>query len=373
MAVTSGLIHTSDRTVGVKVDMDEMVKILTPSDVPLQQLLATDTTNEVKVEWMEEDLLPQSVTLTAKSGAGPWTCTCASTAELRVGDILAVRNGTNSALQWYVSAINVNGTDFTATGHAGNSTTMGATDTLEIVGQYLAEGADPLDARTTERVAKYNYTQVVQEKVQATRTARHRGQRGGMYGTGDPYDHELEKKFKELAIRFERQLVHGQRSQSGNYRTMGGLFYFITTNSSSGVQANARTLVNTAIRNSYDNGGSGKYVLMVSPTVKSILSDLDSTQRRTVANSGDQTRKMGYVVDTFESDFGEVDIVPNRHFPRTRGLCLQVEDTNIVNFDSYVHEVLAKTGDADQGQIVGEKTLRVKNEKASGLFTITDA
>lgn len=373
MTATSGLLHTSDRTVGVKVDMDEAVKILTPSDVPLQQLLGTDSTNEIKVEWMEEELLPQTVTLTSKSGAGPWVGVCASTAELRVGDILAVRNGTNSALQWYVSAINVNGTDFTLTGHAGNSTSPGATDTLEIVGQYLAEGADPLDMRSVERTAKYNYTQVVQEKVQATRTARHRGARGGMYGEGDPYDKELEKKFKELAIRFERQLVHGQRSQSGNYRTMGGLFYYITTNNTSGVQANARTLVNTAIRAAYDNGGSGKYALVVSPTVKSILSDLDSTQRRVVSSGGSQTREMGYVVDRFESDFGEVDIIPNRHFPRTRGLCLQVEDTQIVNFDPYVHEMLAKTGDADNGQIVGEKTLRVKNEKASGLFTITDA
>lgn len=367
--MTAGVVHTSDRTVGVIRDMDEAVDILTPADVPIQQVLANEGTNVTKVEWMEEELQPQTVTWTSKTGTGPWTVTAPSTADLRVGDILWPRNGTNSAVQFLVTSI-TNATTFVCAGFDGNTTSATDLDVMEIIGQLPTEGGAPQSARSNERTENYNYTQILQEAVHATRTARHRGQRGGMYSDNqDPYERDLSKKFSEINIRFERALLHGRRYQSGDTRFMGGLFQFVTTNNTSGVKANITTLLNDAIRAGYDNGGSGKYALFVSPTVKSLISAVDSSQRRTTRT---ETRA-GYVVDTFESDFGEVMIVPNRHLPRTRGIVLQTEYTKVRTFDAWAHEPLAKTGDADLGQVVGEKSLEVKNEKASGLFTITDA
>lgn len=366
-------VATFNQTVGVKQDMDEAIRILSPADTPLQQLLPTVSTNEIKVEWMEEELMPQAVVNTAQSGTGPWTLTTADTTELRAGDVLQVRDGSASTLQYTVSSI-TNATTYVVAGFAGNTTAPGATSTLEIIGQYIVEGADPVAPRSTERVAKFNYTQIAQEAVQATRTARNRGARGGMFGLDqeDPYLHELGKKFKELAVRFERSMIHGQRSISGDskQRFMGGLFYFITTNSVSGVKANIRTLLNDAIRKAYDAGSSPE-VLMVSPTVKSIISTLNDSYLN--INRGDSGA--GGKIDTFMSDFGEVRVIANRHFPKTRGvvLCTSQNDHSIVNFDPYTHELLAKTGDADKGQIVAEKSLKIKNEKGAVLFTVTDA
>ena len=370
MAYTQGQIQTPDRTVGVKQDIDEAIRILTPTDVPLQQMLPSKPTNEIKVEWLEEELMPQSVTLSAVSGSDPYTCTTTDTTELRVNDILWTHDGTDSTKQWKVTSITNSTTFVVAAFPTAHATAPGSTATLDIIGQLPSEGGAPLDARSTERSTKYNYTQIVQEAVEASRTARNRGRRGGMFGVGDPYDHEVEKKFKELAIRFERALLHGQRYQSGDTRFMGGMFYFITTNSTSGVKANLRTLINTAITTGYTSGGSGNYVLMVSPTIKSLISALDDSyllKERSDHGAGQR-------IDTFESDQGTVQVVANRHFPRTRGLVLEMNgDTCIANFDPYFYEVLAKTKDGDQGQIVAEKSLVVKNEKASGLFTVTDA
>lgn len=370
MSYRSEAVATFNQTVGVKQDMDEAIRILSPSDTPLQQALPTVQTNEIKVEWMEEELMPQAITISAKSGTGPWTLTTTDTTELRVGDILGIRDGASSAVQFVVDSI-TNGTTFVVSGFAGNTTAMGSTDTLEIVGQYRVEGSDPLAPRSTERVAKYNYTQIAQEAVQATRTARNRGARGGLFGGEDPYVHELGKKFKELAIRFERSMIHGQRAISGDskQRFMGGLFYYITTNSVSGLKANIRTLLNDAIRKGYDSG-SNIDTLMVSPSVKSLISTLnDSVIQTARTDSG-----AGGKIDTFMSDFGEVRIIANRHFPKTRGVALNVGegDHAIVNFDPYTHELLAKTGDADKGEIVAEKSLKVKNEKGNVLFTVTD-
>lgn len=372
MAYRNEAVATFNQTVGVKQDMDEAIRILSPSDTPLQQLLPTISTNEIKVEWMEEELMPQAVTISAVSGASsPWTLTTTDTSELRVGDILGVRDGASSAVQFTVSSI-TNPTTFVVAGFAGNTTAPGSTATLEIIGQYIVEGSDPVAPRSTERVAKYNYTQIAQESVQATRTARNRGARGGLFGGEDPYIHELGKKFKELAVRFERSMIHGQRAISGDskQRFMGGLFYFITTNSVSGVKANIQTLLNDAIRKAYDAGSSPE-VLMVSPTVKSIISTLNTNY----LNIPRTDTGAGTSIDTFMSDFGEVKIVANRHFPKTRGvvLCTSQNDHAIVNFDPYTHELLAKTGDADKGEIVAEKSLKVKNEKGAVLFTVTDA
>jgi hypothetical protein len=372
MPPTSGQVGTFNRAVGVKVDMDEAVKLLTPTDVPLQTLLpGGGSTAVTKVEWMDEELLPQTVTNSNQTGASsPWTMTTTDTSHLRVGDVLAVYNGTNSAVQFVIDSI-TNATTYVVSGFAGNTTAPGASSTLEIIGQYRGEGLAPPDARSLERVAYFNYTQIGQEQVSVSRTGKHRGQRGGLYGQGDPYTHEVEKKFKELAIRFEKSLAHGQRAVSGDgtKRFMGGLFYFITSNTVSGVKANISALLDEAIEKVYTAGGSGRLVLMVSPAVKTIIDGIDKTQRRTTRTE----TTAGAVIDRYQSSFGEVEVVPNRHFPKTRGLVLTPEDDTIINFDPYFHELLAKTRDGDDGQIVGEKTLKVKAQVHQARFTVTDA
>ena len=364
MPTTSGALSTANRTVGVKLDMDDAIQILTPSDVPLQQWVGSEPTNSIKVEWLEEDLTPQSDTATVVTGTGPWTVTVADGGIFRVDDVLHVRDAA-PGVQFTVTAIATN--DLTLAAFAGNATAPAVNNVLVIIGQYKAEGGDPPTARSIEDTAKYNYTQIGQEKVQSTRTQRKRD----MYGVDDPYDHELMKKFKEVAIRFERSMVNGQRAISGDNtkRFMGGLLYYITTNTSSGTKANAASLMNALIRKCYDAGGTPR-TLMVSTAVKEAISqNVDVSGRRTTRTE----TTGGSVIDRFASDFGEVEIVANRFFPMTKGLVLQQEFITRKVFDPYFHETLAKTGDAEQGEVVGEFSLRVKNEKAHGVLTITDA
>lgn len=372
---TIGEVGTFNREVGVKVDMEDAVSLLTPHDAPFSQLLPWGTTNVTKVEWMDEELLGQSFTVTTVTGtASPWTLDGAANSadNIRVGDILAPKATAHSGIQYVVTSV-TDGNTIVVQSHG--ATTDSDDPTAQeyiIVGQYLNEGDDPKDARSLEREQAYNITQILQEAVEATRTARHRGQRGGLYSQGDPYDHEVMKKFKELNIRIERQLLYGQRVESSDKkkRSMGGIYYFLSTNTTSGVKANITTLMGEAIRDSYDAGGNAdSLVLMVSPAIKSIIDTVDATARRTTR----ETTTAGYVIERYITSFGTVRIVVNRHLPATQGLVLDLEYLEGVNFDGLFHELLAKTGDRDHGEIVCEKSLKVRAEKAHGTFAITDA
>ena len=345
--------------------MDEAIFILPVDDVPLQRWLPSRPTSNIKVEWMHEALTPQSDTIASVSGtSSPWICTVADGGIFRTDDILHI-DGRAENIQFLVTG--VSGNDVTVSGFGATAATddPAAADVLTIVGQLVHEGADPHSTRSKERDALYNYTQIGQEKVEATRTAR----KQAMYAQSDPYDHEVQKKFRELAIRFERALVSGQRYQSGDRRSMGGLFYFISTNTQSGTAVNVKAKIQALVRACWTAGGSPG-ALWVSPAVKAaITANYDATLRRSVRD--DTTA--GFTVERIVTDFGDVDVYANRYFPTTKGLLLQQGLVTKRVFDGYMHEALAKTGDGDNGEIVGEFSLQVKNEEAQGILTVTDA
>jgi hypothetical protein len=79
-------------------------------------------------------------------------------------------------------------------------------------------------------------------------------------------------------------------------------------------------------------------------------------------------KKIIAAVDTYESDFGVLRVVPNR-FQRSRDvLILQLEMWAIayVNGRRMISIPLAKTGDSDRRMMLSEYALVARNEKSSG-------
>ena len=78
--------------------------------------------------------------------------------------------------------------------------------------------------------------------------------------------------------------------------------------------------------------------------------------------------KLYSAIDVYVSDFGEIKAVPNR-FMRTRDVfILQADKWAVAYLRPFTTVELAKTGDAEQRQLVVEWTLEARAPKANGAI-----
>ena len=72
-------------------------------------------------------------------------------------------------------------------------------------------------------------------------------------------------------------------------------------------------------------------------------------------------------IDVYSSDFGDLEVVPNR-FSRDRdALVLDMDYWSVGFLRDFTMNELSKTGDSEKRQLLVEATLESRNEAASGL------
>lgn len=161
---------------------------------------------------------------------------------------------------------------------------------------------------------------------------------------------------------------------NGGYNATTGVVDAATD--SSAQQALSMSDVDSVILGCYNEGGEPD-TIMVSPTMKSKLSDflftssarIATLQRETPGTS--QATAVG-AVDVYVSDFGVLKIIPNR-FQRDRDVFIL--DMSLWRLDylrRYRTNNLAKTGDAENKQLLVDYGLRSWNEKGSGVVADVD-
>ena len=99
-----------------------------------------------------------------------------------------------------------------------------------------------------------------------------------------------------------------------------------------------------------------------------------SAQRYQVPTNGQATILAG--ADLYQSDFGVLQIVPNRFMEARTALMIQKDELKLAFLSGrkMVTTDLAKTGDSDRRQILCEYTVQVNNEKAHGaVYDLTVA
>ena len=76
------------------------------------------------------------------------------------------------------------------------------------------------------------------------------------------------------------------------------------------------------------------------------------------------------LVSAYESDFGVCRVVMSRWVPDGTVLLLDSSRIEVMPLAgrSFQYRPLARTGDRDAGQVVGEYTLEVRNENAHGVI-----
>ena len=165
----------------------------------------------------------------------------------------------------------------------------------------------------------------------------------------------------------------GATGANGGYSTGTGL----TVAATNGTQrAFTKTLLDQTANLGYINGANFK-TLMVSLYVKSVfvtfMSDANVASFRYAAEGSGKNTVVA-TADLYEGPFGKLTVTPNRvmAFSAATARNAFLIDPEMLSKKVLrkIHNVkdLAKTGDAEKGVIIGEMTLKVKNEKGLGVI-----
>ncbi len=273
--------------------------------------------------------------------------------------------------------------------------TLGAVD----LNNNQPEGNDWTYDAVSPTVRVGNYMQISDKRIVISRSQ----DAVNKAGRKSELAYELARKGVELKIDQEAILLSNQASSAGSgngatNRKAGGMRAWLSTNdnmnsgtsggfnSGTGIvdaaingtqRAFDKSQLDATILSTYNAGGSPS-VLMVSPYNKTVFSTFMSNtvgvaEQRYAAPKSGQT-KIVAAADTYLSDFGEINVVPNRQMARAgagvarNAFLIDPKMVHMGVFHPISIEKPGKTGDAEKRVLVTEYTLVVSNEAAHGVI-----
>lgn len=244
----------------------------------------------------------------------------------------------------------------------------------------VIEGDDPNPKAPADTTRRTNYTQISQKTVFVSESEMAVDQAG----ITDRLAYEMEKASRELKRDIENALVGvNQAKVAGNESTArqsASVNAWIFTNddfgsmgaSPTGDGSNGRTdgtqraFTETLLTNAIDliwaSGGNPSMILLGSAAKRKLTAFTGNATRFKDADD----RSIVNAVDVYVSDYGELQVVPDRYI---RARDVHIIDPNywsIQYLRPFQERPLAKTGDSEKRQIIVEWTLAALNEKSSG-------
>lgn len=354
----------------------DYISLLDPSDAPFVEAIGgldgaaskfRFTNQGTLVEWIEDTLAPLTGALSIGTAATISTATALTVADANMvqpGHILLQ----GSELMW-VSANDSGAITVTRGLGSTTATTLATNNTFAIVGMARLEGDDSDPIGYTDLSTNSNYTQIFHKEVKQTGTAPYQDR----WGMGDQMQYESAKSIPEMMRLIERTLQYGKRSAGSTTtpRMMGGYQEFITTNLASGANISVASLapgvIEDAVELIYNAGGSGDFLAIVNPaTYQKIKNAYDSSSF--VRYPPEQTQ-FGTLVDRIITPFGNVSFVIDRWQLSTLIPIMKLDNVGMLTLRPWQVEDLAKTGDAEKKQLIGEFSFCMKLEKSHALLT----
>lgn len=247
----------------------------------------------------------------------------------------------------------------------------------------VIEGDNPGNDSRAATTRLGNYTQLSDKVIEVSSTA----QTVNMAGKGNELSYQVTKSSKELKRDMETRITGNYASVAGGAgtaRECAGFEAWIQTNDSrgsggantafsGGIQAAATDgtqraftegLLKDVLQLCWENGGEPT-MLMVGAFNKKQASAFNGIADA-VRETGTKRATIIGAADVYVSDFGTLNIVPNR-FSRTRSaLVVDASMWKLCYLQRFKTEDLAKTGHADRKMLSVEYTLEACNEKSSG-------
>ena len=377
-----GKVTSYDLAVGVKINMDELIYMISPTDSPFingigtdgRQLLGSSPVDQQEFKWMDEELLIPRATVTdtgaAGAGATDVTVSAADSYKFQVDDLITIGEAdaaVNAAVKRVTHVNNTAGV-LTLADWANSAdwpaTTAAHADTVICVGTALVEGSDPGEARSADRTIRTNCTQIFgPTPIHMSRTE----QQVSRYGVSDEFAKQVYGRSVENVITREQAFLYGQYNNdtSNKRRSTGGLNYHITSNTDTTTTLTVAAL--EALQQKCYNAGGMPDLLIANPASFATLNAVsDSGRVRTVI---DDPRRGRVPVASVFTEFGETQMLRNRWCHAETAFLISKDGISRRVMQPLVVEALAKTGDSDKVQIVCEEGLQVKGEQHMGKFT----
>lgn len=367
-----GATSTYGLTVGIKLDVEPVIQMISPTDVPFQGQamgatdaigLPTGTVFEKKYEWLDETILTPRSTIAATSTTGDAFVTLASGDGLKfqTGDLLLI-----GSEYVRVTGYSLTTSDILLVTRAisGSAATVATSADVIGVGSVLPEGSDPPTARYLDRNNRYNYTEIFGPVAVKSTNSDLAIQK---YGVTNEFDHQLANRIKELGISVDQAIAYGVRLEdtSNKWRSMAGILAHITSVVNTTTTQLVLSSLNTMLQTIYGNGGTPD-ILAVGAVQKSVVSTFTSSGTVQVMRPD---RTAGRIISVVENDFATLHVLLNRWFRTADAVVFNRDQAEIETLRPMQYQPLAITGDAMNGMVVGEKGFKFYRQAHAGKFT----
>lgn len=238
----------------------------------------------------------------------------------------------------------------------------------------------------TATVRLQNYAQISRKTIVLSATE----ETVNKAGRRSELAYQIAKRSAELKRDQEFTMLNGAVAAAGNTTTARGtasLQAFIKTNydmqtnganpsyttvpTSARTDGNVRTFTETILKNVIQQvwtaGGTPK-ILMTGPVNKQRVSGFSGiASARYNINGGDRPATIIGAADIYVSDFGQVQVVPNRFQRERDAFVIDPDYAKVTTLRPYQQIELAKTGDAEKRMLIVEWGHKVLAENAHGI------
>lgn len=371
----AGSVTSYELATGVKLNIDELIYMISPMDLPLtlgidaqeSMVIGKDSVDEVSFSWQDEEILTPRVYVAAAATTAETALTVTTSEGRRfaTGDIARLMRASGAQELVKVTAISTSTVTVTRGYQSTTGGSVASGDVLIGIGTALAEGSDPENFRSRDRTLRTNYTEIFGPYlIQMSATE----QVVSKYGVSDEWAKQVFNRQREVMIRIEQALLYGVafNDTSNKMRGTGGLYHFATTNLNS--TSTQFTLANiTTQQQACFNAGDVPTVAVVNPNS---LGDLNDTSNTSILRvTYDDSRRGRRRVETVDTEYGTMTMIRNRWVHPHNAFLIKPGAVTRRILRPLSYEQLAKTGDSDKGQLVGEEGFEIKGEQHMSVFS----
>lgn len=378
--MAQGMIQTFSDAVTTQRTISNLIKLIDPQDTPCLTMFGTDMNNRIrmvnfpnhKVEWLEDTLRIRTHQVAEAVDGSETDIDVDDGTLFKPGDVWLCEDE-----KFFVSSVASNTLTVLRGWGATDAATHADNTTLTYLYSAREEGDDSDAQPFTTPTNPFNYSQILHHEIKVSGSELNATSR---YGIPDKYKYELMKALGglgggngkkgnagDLMIDLERTFFYGEKLQrsSGVAGAMGGVDSYVTTNvtAMSGAALDPKSFED-AVEDAWGYGGKPNCIVTNAwghRKLTSFYAGSVRTERREDVG--------GIVITSVHTHFGDLDILLNRWCPNNKMYILQKDLVGWCKLRDWKEEPLAKTGDFVRGQVVGEFSFVVCNEKAHAILS----